>query len=97
MSRKLFDTIAGALTTTDLRTALSGTDSTLAPKLRFNRGYQDGATDFRLGHSKRFDFGTETHAECVRAGYSAGWSDAYQGVYVSDCSAAWESFKHYCK
>ena len=60
-----------------------------SPRLRFNRGYHDGAQTAR----ERWPYRCTHFDKVWLAAFQAGYNDQRNGVYSEDSSAAWLEYQ----
>ena len=61
-----------------------------SPRVRFNWGYHDGASDF-LNRRRRKWLNGHPHDKTYGQGYDYGYEDALRGEYSESSEAAWKS------
>lgn len=59
------------------------------PRIRFNWGYHDGASDVRNNRHKSDEWFRKHFDKVYLQGYAAGWRDMQNGEYQENSTRAW--------
>jgi hypothetical protein len=65
-------------------------DTLKSPRVRFNWGYHDGASDYARKRPRKWLHG-HPHDKVYGQGYDYGYEDAMEGTYSESSDAAWAS------